>query len=134
MARKSTAFMFRMPRGCTVGTIHLRETTGKDEQRAVLLAKQKGDKGSFLDEMVKLSIVRVDDEPVEQPFTEIEDWSSKTRAYALKAYLKINGTDEDESEDFLSSAEACEVSANTVSFDEIFGQAGSASRGTLAGG
>ncbi len=130
---KSKQVKFKMPKGCSVREIVVRETTGKDEGEAVALAKQKGEKGSFLDEMVKRSIMSVDGSPVSQPFTDLEEWSSKTRSYALKAYLKVNGTDDNESEDFLQSAELYEGSGNTANIDDLIGSAGSGSHGTSAG-
>ncbi len=128
---KSQQFKFKLPKGCSISELVMRETNGRDEAQAIQSSKSLGEKGSFLNEMLKLSIVSYDDVPAVQPLAELEDWSSKTRSFLLKAYMKINSVSDDKEEsDFLDSAELCTGSNNTVAIDELFGKGGSVSRGT----
>lgn len=121
---------FKMPPGCRnehgeqINKITIRETTGVDEGAASLTHKSKGEKGAYLDELIRLSVAKVDGEPVEQPFSTYEQWSSKARAWTLKGFLKVNGAggSEQDEKDFFDSAEVdCEGSAAGVTLDELIG-------------
>jgi hypothetical protein len=111
---------FPLPKGCDIETITIRETTGKDEAQAALNSRAKGKHGVFVDEMIRLSIAKVDGKEVEQPFNDIEEWSSKTRAWVLKGYFKVNGTTEEDESSFFENAVASKGSKAGVTLAEIF--------------
>jgi hypothetical protein len=101
---------FQLPRGTgkksvSCASIHIREVNGKDEEQASVLAEAKGKSGSVALELLRLSIVKVDDQPVSQPFGGLETWNSRTRKFALDAWSSINSVSEDETEGFLESAQ-----------------------------
>lgn len=121
---------FKMPKGCRnddgeqITSITVRETTGIEESAASLNHKAQGEKGAYLDELIKLSIAKVDGAPVGQPFKQYEGWNSKARAWTLKGFLRVNGTGADEKaeKDFFDSAEVdCAGSAAGVTIDELTG-------------
>jgi hypothetical protein len=80
------------------------ETTGLDEELAATQQKLRGQNSSVFEELVRLSIVEVDGQKVEQPFTDWDKWNSRTRAYVLAAFRSINGVEDNERADFLASA------------------------------
>lgn len=120
---------FKMPPGCRdengeqIGKITIRETTGVDESAASLSHKAKGEKGAYLDELIRLAVAKVDGADVEQPFASYEEWNSKARAWTLKGFLKVNGTGatEQDEKDFFEGAEVSEGSAAGVKLDELIG-------------
>lgn len=91
-------------KGCSISSFIMRETTGKDEEVAATQRKLRGANGSVFEELVRLSLVEVDGQPVEQPFFAWDDWNSRTRAHVLEAFKSINGLGEDEKSDFLAGA------------------------------
>lgn len=101
------AWKFDLPQGngqkrVNIKSVSLREITGTDEILAASLAEAKGKQGSVQAELVRLSIVKVDGLPVEQPFGALDTWNSRTRKFVLDAFISINSTSQKESEDFLS--------------------------------
>ena len=93
-------------RKCSIQSFAIRETTGKDEDVAALITKAKGGAASMLEEIVRLSITKVDDAPVNTdgvPLGAYDEWSSRTRTFILNAYKALNGINQAEGEDFLAS-------------------------------
>jgi hypothetical protein len=102
------AWKFDLPQGTgpkrvDIKSVSLREITGQDEILANSLAEAKGKQGSVRVELVRLSIVKVDGKPVQQPFGDLDTWNSRTRKFVLDAFNSVNSNTEKESEDFLSS-------------------------------
>lgn len=90
--------------GLSFKKLVIKETSGPDELRAKALAKAKGDDGSLYEEMVKLSIVSIDDKPVDQPFESFLTMSTKDRSYIGQAFSKINSASDDLVANFLSTS------------------------------
>lgn len=104
---KNLSFRFDLSKkkNCSIDSVTIKETTGRDEEKAAQLARAKGAKESVFEELMRLSIVAVNDTPVDQPYSGLDDWNSKTRSYILQAFQSINGIGGDgELDDFLSSA------------------------------
>jgi hypothetical protein len=85
-------------------SITLRETNGLDEEKAQQLAAAKGSKGSFQEELIRLSVSKVDDVAVDQPWTGLDEMPSKQRNLIVKGFNMLNAVDPTESTDFLLSA------------------------------
>jgi hypothetical protein len=102
---KKFRFDLSARKGCSIQSFTLKETTGLDEENAALAAKAKGGAATVFEELVRLSLVMVNDQPVEPPFGEYDVWNSRTRAFVLQAYRSINGVDEKEVADFLSGGQ-----------------------------
>lgn len=84
---------------------HMREVDGTDEEFAANQAKGKGGAASAAEEMVRLSIVAVNGQPVAQPYLKFDKWNQRARSFALKAFNDLNGFTSDEGENFLKTAE-----------------------------
>lgn len=100
---------FRLPQGTgkksvSCSSFHIREVNGKDEEQASVIADAKGKQGSVALELLRLSIVKVDDKPVAQPFGDLDTWNSRTRKFALDAWASINSVSQEEADGFLESA------------------------------
>jgi hypothetical protein len=95
---------FKFPLKCSVQQVKFRETNGKDEALAAVKAKALGDQGSTTDELVRLSIMEVDGQQVQQPYGDYDGWNTRTRALALAAWRSLNGFDDVEAADFLRQA------------------------------
>ncbi len=93
---------WNFPAHCDAKSIVMRETNGIDEQNAALQADVRGKRSSIYQELVRLSIVKVDDADVIQPFAQLEGWSSRTRALVNKAYEDLNDLEDDEVATFLA--------------------------------
>lgn len=89
---------------CSIDSFDMRETNGKDEDQAVLVAKAKGGAATSLDELVRLSITKVNGKPVNTgdgvPLSEYDEWNSRTRTFIINAYKKLNGVSNEEGQDF----------------------------------
>lgn len=96
---------FTLPTGCSVAELVLRETTGEDEILASSIAEAKGKGSTVMEEMLRLSIVKVDGEKITQPYEATKKWNSKTRSLLLRAYVALNHVEDKEDADFLSGAE-----------------------------
>jgi len=96
---------FKFPKHCSIDEIVMRETNGIDEQDAALAADGRGERGSVMTELVRLSIVEVDGQKVQQPFLEMERFNSKTRALIMKAYEQLNDLPLEELSVFLAASE-----------------------------
>lgn len=95
-------YKFKLPAGCTIGEVVLRETNGEDEMQAMKFSKAQGATSSIVQELMRLAICEVDGKPAEQPFQDDKAWNSRTRSFVLKAYLKINSVEDEEEKGFLS--------------------------------
>lgn len=89
----------------SVRSVTLREVAGPDEKYAMKEALTK--KTNLGEELIRLSIEKVDGEPVSQPFTDLDAWNEKTRNSILKAFERLNGAMSDEEMDgFFGETEA----------------------------
>jgi hypothetical protein len=102
---KKFRFSLEGRKGCSVKSFTLKETSGADEALAAEQKAAKGARATVFEELVRASIHAVDDQLVTQPYLEYDLWNSRTRAFALKAFVEVNGIEEDETSDFLSNAE-----------------------------
>ena len=85
--------------------ITIRETDGRDEEVAANYAKSKGGSATAAEEMIRLSIVAVNDKAVQQPYLKFDVWNQRARSFMLKAFNDVNGLSNKEGEDFLATAE-----------------------------
>lgn len=99
------------PRRCSIKSITLKETGGPEEAIARLAAEAKGKAGSVTLETIRASIVAVDDKPVMQPYADLDTWNTRTRTLVAQYYNSINGTDEEETENFIEAAQPVPVAS-----------------------
>jgi hypothetical protein len=90
-------------------TFHMREVDGRDEELAANWAKNKGGAASSSEELVRLSIVAVNGDPIQQPYLKFDTWNQRARAFALRAFNDLNGFSDKEAADFLETAEEDDV-------------------------
>ena len=83
----------------------MREIDGRDEEVAAGYVKAKNDNTTVTEEMVRLSIVSVNDQPVPQPYLAFDTWNSRARIFAVKAFNEVNGMTSKEEDDFFGTAE-----------------------------
>jgi hypothetical protein len=98
---------FKMPKGCDIDYITLRETTIEDELDAAEEAEAEGGVASssrLLHRLVVSAIVAVDKKRVKQPFTP-PTWSSRTWQAIRGYYTRLNGTDQKELQGNFEAAE-----------------------------
>ncbi len=76
----------------------LRETEGKDEEYAAERAKIA--KSSSSEELIRVSLVAVNDVPVQQPYLVLNKWNSKARQLVADAFTELNTVSDGEIEDF----------------------------------
>jgi hypothetical protein len=93
---------FPLPEGCNCRTIVMRETDGLDEEEAAIFSDAHG--GSLAKHLIRLSIVAVDGNRVQQPFTSLDKWTSKTRSLVMAAYEKLNDLPDKEVAVFLGAS------------------------------
>jgi len=93
---------FDLPAGCTIQTVTLRETNGKDEKAAHDDAKTM--KIDVTEAMIRRAVVEIDGNPVSWPVSEFESWNTKTRVLVARAFHVLNGTTDEELADFLASS------------------------------
>jgi hypothetical protein len=101
-------------KGVSIGSITIRETTGPDEESAVLMAKAKGGAATITNELIRSSITAVDGKAVEQPLTAYDTWTTRTRRFISEAWNSVNGIADGELPDFLRSGEARAGSPSTA--------------------
>lgn len=118
---KPTKFSFKSAKikGARAGSLvldsfHMREIDGRDEELAAGMAAAKGGHASGSEEMVRLSIVAVNDKPVSQPYLGFDVWNQRARSLALQAFRLLNSHTEKESDSFLSTAEEGEPAMEGV--------------------
>jgi hypothetical protein len=99
---------FKLGKGCNVSSIALRETCGKDEEQAARAADAKGNRpGAMTEELLRLSIVEVDEKRTEYPYLGLAKWNTKTRNTVLTYFQSMNAVDDEETTRFLEEAEDC---------------------------
>lgn len=96
---------FTFPDKCDVRSVVMRETNGHDEQRAAMQADAQPGRSSVFQELVRLSIVSVDGQLVQQPFLDLDRWNSRTRALVIQAYENLNDLKDEEIAVFLAASE-----------------------------
>jgi hypothetical protein len=94
--------------GVLITSFTMREVDGQDEEVAAGAAKARGGSISSAEELIRLSIVAVNDQPVKQPYLAFDTWNSRARQLALKAWTSLNGVTEEEGDAFLSAASPVE--------------------------
>ncbi len=93
-------------------SFHMREVDGRDEEVAANMAKNKGGSASASEEMIRIAIVAVNGEPVQQPYLQFDVWNQRARSLALKAFNSLNGFTQEEGDVFLETAEEGDVGAS----------------------
>lgn len=96
---------FPFPDYCSVQSIVMRETNGIDEQHAAIAAEAAGASTSLYQELIKLSIVEVNDQRVIQPFNELSGWNSKTRQLVTQGFDDLNQLKDEDLAAFLGASE-----------------------------
>ena len=101
---------FELPDGCSVRSFMVRELDGHDEIEAGRWADAKTGSAdnqvvNLMDENLRIAIVEVDDQPIEQPYLTMDKWSSKTRRFLIEAWGALNSVKEDEMAAFLATGE-----------------------------
>lgn len=94
---------FKFPKGCSVGSITMRETTGKDEENAIRQAELKGSVTFYPNELLRCAIVKVDGAAA--GLVDLESWNSRTRLFAKAAFNKMNSAEDSELTGFLGAAD-----------------------------
>ena len=87
---------FTLPSGCACRTIIMRETSGIDERNAALMAETRGGTSAMGMELIRCSIVAVDDKRVQHPFIEMDKWNTKTRSFVRAFWESLNDIKEEE--------------------------------------
>ena len=105
-------------KGCHLGdpsktpilSFGVRETCGVDSGVASQMVAARGDSPSqAIDELIRISIVEVNGQPVTQPYSQYDRWSARAQHFVFLAWRSLNATDKKEEEDFLKSGEVVEV-------------------------
>jgi len=94
---------FTLPAKCRVGTVTIRKTFGRDEAEASLAAENNG--SDARDELIDLSIVKVDGEPCLPGNSGYADWPSKTRSVVSRFFKTVNDTNGRELLELIRTAE-----------------------------
>jgi len=88
-----------------IKSFSMREVDGRDEEVATNSAKARGGSATTQEELVRLSVVAVNDVNVEHPYLAFDTWNSRARSFSLKAFNELNGMSKEEEADFLATAE-----------------------------
>lgn len=88
-----------------IESIVIRRTNGHDERDAAKMLDAREGHGSIFNELVRIAIVAVNDQPVIQPFMDYDSWSTKTRELLMTAYNSMNENSEAEKAAFLAASE-----------------------------
>lgn len=109
MKRIELRFDMSKFKGCSIESFCMREVDGRDEAVATMAAKAKGGSTTMGDELVRRSLTKVNDAPVNmddsEPFGEYDSWNSRTRNFVFEAFQAMNAVKADEKDSFLSSAQ-----------------------------
>lgn len=110
---------FDLPEGYSVKSFVIREIDGHDEKEAARMLAAVGTADdlsmAMLEANLRVSIVSVDGQEVQQPYMGLSKWSSKTRRLLLEAWNQLNNVPDDELAAFLGAAE---VSPTVASEDQ----------------
>lgn len=80
----------------------LREIDGTDEEYAVTRARETG--SNIAEEMIRISVVAVNDAPVSQPYLQMGKWNARARSLLATAWREMNAVSDREEAAFLSGA------------------------------
>lgn len=116
---------YRLPAGCSVREVVMRELDGNDEVEAAVMAEQRASsatKGSVAGmigaeqrEAIRLSLCEVDGKPVNAdgvPFMAMDRWTMRTMRAINRFFADLNGLPEDELKNAVAGAEVVTVPAN----------------------
>jgi hypothetical protein len=85
----------RPQRPLSIKSFTIRETDGKDEDAAAIVARARGGTATVMEELVKRAIMFVDGQPVNHtegvPFEAWDGWNSATRSFVTNAFQSVNG-------------------------------------------
>lgn len=99
---------FKLPKGYSVESFVIREIDGHDEKEAARLVAALGTADDLsmavYEGNLRVSIVDVNGEAVEQPYMELSKWSTKTRKMLMVAWNELNGVPDEELAAFLGAA------------------------------
>lgn len=113
---------FTLPKGCSVESFVIREIDGKDELEASrwVSAKATGaddEAALMVEERVRVSVFSVNGQRVEQPYTGLNKWSTKTRNLLLQAWMSLNTVPDDDVAVFLGAAE--DLTATAAAAEDV---------------
>ena len=94
---------YELPARCAIGSVTLRETNGIDEEQAEIAAENS--RTTDQHEMVDLSIVAVDGEPVTPGSTGYRSWPTKTRRVVAMLSERLNDFPLKDLKPFIEEAE-----------------------------
>ena len=94
---------FTLPPKCRIGTVTIRETFGSDESEAVMASENNSSEPK--DELINLSIIKVNGEPVLPGDSGFDKWPTKTRAVIKRYYNSVNDIRPNELEELILDAE-----------------------------
>lgn len=110
MKRLELRFDLSKFKGCSIQSFAMREVDGRDEALATMAAKAKGGATTMADELVRRSLTKVNDSPVNvddgEPYGEYDQWNSRTRNFVFEAFQAMNAVQPAEKDSFLSSAQS----------------------------
>jgi hypothetical protein len=100
----------RLADGTPITSFVMRETDGRDEENAANTAKAKGGSMTAFEEQIRLSLVEVNGQKVNEgmPYLAYDQWNSRARHFASAAFTSINAAKPDEISGFLAAAQPCE--------------------------
>lgn len=115
---------FTLPKGCSINSFTMREIDGKDELEAARLLQARGSTAenfqvAALEENLRISIYAVNGKKVEQPYFAMNNWSAKTRRFALEAWTLLNGVEEEDLAVFLGAAEDVDLRKEAPAAEEL---------------
>lgn len=100
---------FTLPEGYSVKSFVVREIDGHDEQEAARWLGALGtadDMATAIMEVnLRMALVSVDGKFVEQPYTGLKKWTSKTRRLLIAAWEQLNDVPDEDLAVFLAAAE-----------------------------
>jgi hypothetical protein len=115
---------FSLPKGCSVESFTIREIDGKDELDASRILQARGSSAenwqvAAFEENLRISIYAVDGNKVEQPYYNMNKWSSRTRRYLAEAWNLLNGIEDDALAVFLGAAEDLSLKRDLPAAEEL---------------
>lgn len=101
---------YTLPEGYSIKNLVIRELDGNDELEAARRIKMRGGSADdanvlALNENLRISVVAVNDIAVDQPYHDMDTWSSNTRRFLIEAWSDLNSLPDDHVKDFLEAAE-----------------------------
>lgn len=107
-----TAKGMEMRDGTPIHSFRVRESDGRDEAaaRAAALATAPNDPGAHTVELMRLCLVEVNGQKVEQPYLDLDNWKSKPRNLLGATWKKLNVITDQEENDFLGAMEVSDDS------------------------